>query len=545
MAQTVHINHDTVNSNYGLAIVYFLLYTFISVLVFAIIDTYALFDTFIKFMSDHAYASFHCRMEIAKKLDHRINGGTLEEGSNVSLDSVREQAFQEQRIAGMHVLDEIKRTKPKRSGLFLQNVEEEQYKEHKSNFFESLLRSTYYGISPIMCREGACCCWFIKDKPIGFLEDLYYKFLNTNTIVSMLTACHGHPFGREKKKIAFIIHSALGLSFALLLSSISNSGTKILLNIFVVAPTTLFINEFVYLNLSCPCLVPYKYGHYMSYCVNWIESFGRLTVAPLFVASLVLVILCAIFAVTNDGGHFLSYYIIQTQIVSLGGELVMLYLQFLDGKSYYSVNIFGLTVLSFGKWFNEYLTAYRYNVVNEGYYEEKLFGYIGYLSITKRYSTDKTFANIFVIDHLYIDRNKVFPINNSNDLVTNIVTDPNKLQTSIAASSALPCSVAVGTVDGIEIVSNLTSVTATTAIVGANDSTASIAVVGAAIIAPISSIAETQLSHHTVPVETSATMPQSSIEGGILTEVLRSIPSNVNLEIVQSDLGQGISTGWN
>ena len=52
-------------------------------IVFAIIDSFAFFDSFVKFMSDHAYASFHCRMEIVKKLDDRINGGTLEEGSNI------------------------------------------------------------------------------------------------------------------------------------------------------------------------------------------------------------------------------------------------------------------------------------------------------------------------------------------------------------------------------------------------------------------------------------------------------------------------------
>ena len=78
MAPQLEVKFDTVNGRCGVAIVYFLLYTFISVLVFAIIDAYGLFDPFIKFISDHAYASYHCRVAIAKKLDDRINGDRVQ-----------------------------------------------------------------------------------------------------------------------------------------------------------------------------------------------------------------------------------------------------------------------------------------------------------------------------------------------------------------------------------------------------------------------------------------------------------------------------------
>ena len=560
MAPQLVVEFNTVNDRCGVAIVYFLLYTFISVLVFAIIDAYGFFDPFIKFMSDYAYVSYHCRVAIAKKLDDRINGGTLEEGSNIALDSIRQEVFLEQIIIGKQILQEIKSVKPKRSGLFLQNVEEEQYKEQKSNFFASLLNKSYYGISPIMFREGACCCWFIKDRPVGFLEDLYYKFLNTNTIISMLTACHGHPFGREKKKIAFVIHSTLGLSFALLLSSINDSTTKIALNILVIAPTTLFINQFVYLNLSCPCIAPYKYGHYMSCCVNWIESFGRITVAPLLIASITLLILCAIFAITHDGGHFMSYYILQTQVVSFGGELIILYSEYLDGKTYYSINVLCLPVFSMGHWFNEYLKAYRYDIVNEGYFEEKEFGYIGYLSITKRYSTDKTFASMFAIDQLYLDRNKVFPINNSKDLVTNVVTDPNQLLQRPVVATNTPYSavvyvaeemseatdnfgkqvtVAAVTAPDTSTAAVTTATTSIAAVTAANASTAAVTAATtstAAVTAANASTAATQQSPSTVSYL--ANSLQQSIE------VLTLASNNMATEVLQFDLGEEISTGW-
>jgi hypothetical protein len=494
-------------------------------------------------------------MEIVKKLDDRINGGTLEEGSNISLDTVRGEAFREQSVAGKQILEEIKLIKPKRSGLFLQNSEEEQYKEHKSNFFTSLLTATFYGISPVLWKEGACCCWLIKDRPIGFLEDLNYKFLNTNTIASMLTACHGHPFGREDKRIAFIMHSALGLSFALLLSSIDSTTIKIVLNILVVAPATLFINEFVYLNLSCPCLAPYKYGHYMSCLVGWIESVGRITVAPLFIASIALLVLCALFAITHDGGNFLSYYIVQTQVVSFGGELIILYLQFLDGKSYYSFNLFCFPVFSVGIWFNEYLKAYRYDVVNEGFYEEKEYGYAGYISITKRFSTEKTFANVFAIDQLYLDRNKVFPLNEPKELVMSIVTDPTQLSQPIVVAPH-PTAVAVtAPIVSLAAVTapttSLAAVTApTTSLPAVTAPTTSLAAVTApttsiaAVTAPTTSITAAQQSPGAVPSAISAATQYSSI-GDHAPSLF--VPSdNVATEPLQLEhLAQDVPEGWN
>lgn len=215
--------------------------------------------------------------------------------------------------------------------------------EYNPLFIKKILSpAAYYG-----CVDDMVCCLCCTS---GMSADFIFFLLNRHSLLSMFCASKQNSFSRNERRVAYYVQHSLAFMCAVLVeSSGMDPNTRIIFNVLVITPFTMFINTSYYYMLACPCLVREWKWDCCRRMADCLEVLGKVIAYPLSITSFFLLLVAA--TATTDWAA-VAKYAYQVHLTSMLSEVALASFLF-RYNTYTEYKFCGVKVFAFGTWFKE------------------------------------------------------------------------------------------------------------------------------------------------------------------------------------------------
>jgi len=215
-----------------------------------------------------------------------------------------------------------------------------------------------------------------NDSKNSRLSDCLFYILNSHSIISTFAALPGNPFSRYERRMAFIVRHSAAFLITIFFSRLSSLsiGSQIALSLLFITPLTIFVNETYYFVVApervFPCL-KFCCNHdddieekntirKIFHCLNVLGSFFAHCACAI---SILWVVLAGLWTSSDIGFRALGKYWLQVMILSLGGEMLHIWLKFFSSEYCIHLKFNKLKLAVLSKWFYEYIKMEQLEVI--------------------------------------------------------------------------------------------------------------------------------------------------------------------------------------
>lgn len=183
-----------------------------------------------------------------------------------------------------------------------------------------------YGDTGWLFPSGFFSIFMYKRLPPGQIEDFIRLCANEHLFLSKILADKLNPFSqKEKQAAAFVINSQAFFWYILVRSLETDAAVSISINIFLVAPLKIILDEFLYFLLALPCCARNnKSVRGIANCC------AQSVVVILILLSIVTNLLSALIWSNCDGKFILLGFYLEVLVSSYLWKFILLYLPFIE-----------------------------------------------------------------------------------------------------------------------------------------------------------------------------------------------------------------------
>lgn len=249
--------------------------------------------------------------------------------------------------------------------------------KYKDGFWNDIMAGkAYYGITSTTLKCGLCCCCSSLALTAGcskssFYNDFYFYMGNNHSVLSMWSACPGHPFSRSHRRLAYLLQQALAFSLSVVAASldytaynysVERRGVKVkytispeeqlmLVNMLLISPLVLVSYDSIYALLACPCLKKDCQSKVLRFFKQVLERGGSMLGSIICLIVGVLLLFIVSLWPHNDF-DVLYLYAVQVQAFSVALDTVKCLINFWPFFCF-EVQIMAFTVFRIGNWIAE------------------------------------------------------------------------------------------------------------------------------------------------------------------------------------------------
>ncbi len=224
-------------------------------------------------------------------------------------------------------------------------------------------------IYPQGLRIGFLGCTLMHFEP-GLYEDFILHLFNNNQLLGCMLGLRGSFYSRNGRKLVYLTQNTISFFISAFTGSLFNYyGLGYLLNnvfdVLVISPTSVFAGDLVRYIYT----IRYNNDGSVLHSLSHMPFYNRIIAALLFIASMMLMFMAALFTYNNNKIGILQQYVLQVLLVSILVDVASSVLVFVSNY-HLNVSVCNVSVLNVGLRFLEKII--RYNLQeNRDYYVVK------------------------------------------------------------------------------------------------------------------------------------------------------------------------------
>lgn len=201
----------------------------------------------------------------------------------------------------------------------------------------------YSGCRGVVWPDGYTIPWIDYTLRAGVMEDFLLYIFNNHTLLSCICALKKSIFSRNKRRIAFTMEHSLAFFLVAFNTSLVSAGMSphlaVLINLFVISPSSSLYNAFFHDLLTCPCIQEPSYRKQNPSLTALLEYIGLAIAFPLMIGGLALLVLAALFTVAKTRGGILLVYVLQVQLYGAVMQLLKAIAHFITPEYHLAIHI--------------------------------------------------------------------------------------------------------------------------------------------------------------------------------------------------------------